>query len=146
MGYPELLTHEVFHAYQHQVAYGGSFLNYYSEQPGNINVEFEQIVFQDISRRISEGTTYVGDKFKQDALPGFDEAKKDYKKWIETLTNGGTIYPNLSTIPDFANQFMVQLKNFKTFGHTGYTAKSNVIESLGPEALIKLFNGSINCK
>lgn len=31
-------------------------------------------------------------------------------------------------MPDFANQFMAQLKNFKTFGHPGYTAKSTVIE------------------
>lgn len=146
LGYPEMLTHEVFHAYQHQIAYGGSFVNYYKDQPGNINVEFEQIVFQDISRRINEGTTYVGDKFNQETLPGFGKAQEDYIKWIETLTNKGTTYPNLSTMPDFANQFIAQLKNFKTFGHPGYTAKSTVIESLGPEALKKLFNGSVNCK
>ena len=61
-------------------------------------------------------------------MPGFGKAQEGYIKWIETLTNKGTTYPNLSIMPDFANQFMAQLKNFKTFGHPGYTAKSTVIE------------------
>src|SRR5690606_31428409 len=56
----EFFIHEVFHAFQHSV-YGDDFLTYGKDMstgianPGYINIEFEQIVYNDITRRIESG-------------------------------------------------------------------------------------------
>ncbi|GEM_PF-2485470 len=140
--YSELFTHELFHAYQHQNAYGISFRDYSHGKAGNINIEFEQIVFQDISRRVKEGTTGIGEMFKQTGSAVGKDAKDKYIIWIEELTNGGTSYPNLGNRSSFDSEFSQYLSNFKVYGHTDYTG-TDIIPSIKPQALKGLFNGSI---
>lgn len=155
LNYTELFSHELFHAYQHKNAYGESFNQYGSEKkpdgsvvpkPGNINIEFEQIVFQDISQRVKNGLSGVGNMFKGDGTQEGGDAKDAYISWINTLTNNGTSYPNIGSNTTFESDYSQHLSNFKLYGHPSYTP-SSIIPSLKPEALKKLFNGSIgtNC-
>lgn len=146
----DVLAHELFHAYQHQMVYDAAFLNYgltYDANgnkvyhPGYINVEFEQIVFQDIVKRISDGPSGVGDMFTE---PGYVTAQNQYKLWIDTLTSHGTAYPDLNSITGFDAAYMTHLNNFKIYGHTGYTG-SAIIPGLLPDALKQLYNNSLNC-
>ncbi|TDQ79072.1 hypothetical protein CLV99_0504 [Sphingobacterium yanglingense] len=142
----ELFTHEGFHAYQHQAIYGSSFSNYHSGQAGNINIEFEQIVFQDISKRITIGPDPVGTMFNQREKDGFRAAQDSYTKWIDELTNNGTTYPNLAGNPNFVSEYHQHLEAFKKYGHTTYS-KTNIVQSIGPEALKNFFDGDMgpNC-
>lgn len=145
LGHVGLLTHEAFHAYQHQVVYGSGFGNYSSGKAGNINMEFEQIVFQDISIRASGSNYGVGEMFRQDTKPGFDVTKKAYMDWINMLTNNGTTYPNLQSYPNFDAEFSKHLNSFKQYGHPGYANTSEILNNLKPNALKKLFDGTLNC-
>lgn len=135
------LAHELFHAYQHQFVYGTVMTSLSSN---HINIEFEQIVYQDIVKRISDGPDEVGDMFKQSHLPGFDGAKEQYRLWINTLTNHGTAYPDLNSISGFDAAYMAQLNVFKTYGHHEYIS-SDVIQNMLPDALKQLFNNKLDC-
>lgn len=145
LGHVGLLTHEAFHAYQHQVVYGSGFGNYSMGKAGNINMEFEQIVFQDIAVRASGSTYGVGEMFRQDTKAGFESAKEGYLEWIDALTNNGTTYPNLQSYPNFDAEFSKHLNNFKQYGHPGYANTSEILNNLKPNALKKLFDGTLNC-
>lgn len=142
----ELFTHEGFHAYQHQAIYGSSFSNYHSGQPGYINMEFEQIVFQDISRRIVAGSDGIGTMFNQRNKEGFQDAQDSYTAWIDQLTNNGSTHPNIAGMANFVNEYNQHLTAFKKYGHTKYS-NTDIVPSIDPEALKAFFNGDIgtNC-
>lgn len=146
LGYTQFLTHEGFHAYQHQNVYGSAFENYSQNMPGNINIEFEQIVFDDIAKRVKEGTTGIGGMFKQTDKVGFDVAKNNYVAWINSLTNNGQSYPNLGNVTNFDADFSQHLNAFKDFGDAAY-AGTDIDSNLKPLALKSLFKGNIgtNC-
>lgn len=142
----ELFTHEGFHAYQHQAVYGSGFTNYNSGQAGYINMEFEQIVFQDITKRIVVGPDGIGTMFNQNTIEGFQDAQNSYTDWINQLTNNGSTHPNLAGNPNFVNEYKQHLAAFKKYGHTKYSS-TDIVPSIDPEALKAFFDGNIssNC-
>lgn len=135
------LAHELFHAYQHQIVYGTQFTNLSSN---HINIEFEQIVFQDIVRRISDGPFEIGSLFTETHESGFADAHRDYRDWIDQLTSDGASYPDLNSISGFDNVYSSHLAQFKIFGHPGYTS-ADIIPGFLPSALKQLYNGMLNC-
>lgn len=136
------LAHELFHAYQHQLVYGAMMTGL---APNHINIEFEQIVFQDIVNRMSDGGSGgVGYWFNQTNEPGFQAARTAYVNWINALTNHGTAYPDLNSIAGFDATYMMHMNNFKTYGHTLYTV-SDIIPTLLPNAIKQFYSNSFNC-
>ena len=131
----------MFHVYQHQLIYGATMEGL---SPNHINIEFEQIVFQDIVKRISNGPSEVGDMFKQTTIAGFTDAKDQYKLWIDTLTSNGAAYPDLNSISGFDAAYMAHLNVHKIYGHSSYIS-SNVIQNMLPSALKQLFNNNLDC-
>lgn len=137
----DILVHELFHAYQHQMVYGTVMTGLGSN---HINIEFEQIVFQDIVRSMSNGAFEIGDMFNQEDKPGFTDAQNAYRAWIHQLTSEATAYPDLNSIPGFDAAYMTHLNSFKTYGHITYTS-TNIVPGLLPNALKQLYNNSFNC-
>lgn len=138
----ELLIHELFHAYQHQFVYGTIMTSL--EAGSHINIEFEQIVFHDIVRSMHNGAAEVGDMFKEDTKVGYSDAVDQYKAWIATLTNNGTVYPVISSIPTFNADYTMHINKFKIYGHSNYTG-TDVIPGMLPDALKQLFNANLDC-
>lgn len=112
--------------------------------PNHINIEFEQIVFNDIVSRMDDGASFVGNMFKQNAIPGFLDAQIEYKNWINSLTNNGTVYPVLGSISTFNADYLTYINNFKVYGEPKYTT-TNVVPGMLPNALKELFNANLDC-
>lgn len=103
------LDHELFHMYQDLVAYPGGIGGYSQGNPGSSNIEFEQVVYQDIIR----GSYVTG---PQQMIAGADpDFEAEYNNWIISLTNAGQVYPNLNNpavYQAFEQQFFSFLARF----------------------------------
>lgn len=138
----DILAHELFHAFQHQLVYGSIMTDL--GVSNHINIEFEQIVFHDIVIRMHDGPDNVGDLFKENTIAGFDSARNNYRDWIDILTNNGTVYPVISSIPTFNADYTIHINKFKIYGHYKYTG-TDVIPGMMPDALKQLFNANLDC-
>jgi len=127
----ELLSHELFHAYQDQ--YYANMGQYSGNNPGKVNIEFEQYVFQSISLRMDGHNSTIGNQFGIGS-----DAQETFKAWINDLTNGGTSMPNLSDHPNFMSKYNEFLDNYNELGPVEY--RSPTVD-LHPQALYNLFDG-----
>lgn len=101
--------------------------------PGYINIEFEQIVYNDITRRIESGNSNIGDLWNTSA------GKDSYQAWINSLTTNGASYPDLTNISTFNSDFSTHLNSFKIHGKN----YNSPIINLSPNALHQLFDGTV---
>jgi uncharacterized membrane protein YgcG len=138
----DLLEHEFFHDYQN-ATYPGGILPYGentttgANNPGAVNIEFEQAVFNDIA-------TGGRSAFTQ----GTPEQRTDYDSWISSLTNNGTVYPQLSPGTAAYSQFITSYNSYLSeYNNIPGNAYTSSIINLTPQALINLFNivTSPNC-
>jgi len=129
----EVIRHELFHAYQDNIAYSGGIGDYSLGEPGFSNIEFEQALFHDIMMLHGSSAT---------ALNHADPAVKlDYQAWINTLTSNGTEYPDFSANwSTFETKYFEFLEEFK---NTSPYYNAPVIGTLEPEALKRVFNGGL---
>jgi len=126
----ELFSHEFFHAYQDQ-HYSNMEL-YSLGNPGNVNIEFEQYVFQEISRRM-DGYSSTGNSFNSNST-----VMTNFRNWINILTNNGKKMPNISEHSDFMDQYNLFLDHYKNIGPPAYRTPK---VDLHPQALYDLFDG-----
>jgi len=109
----ELLSHELFHAYQDQ--HYDNMGQYSGNNQGKVNIEFEQYVFQSISQRMDGHISLIGSQFI-----GNSTAKTNFANWINALTNYGTTMPNISDNSDFLNRYSGFLNDYSNFGPLEY--------------------------
>jgi len=128
-GHQEVFRHEVFHAYQDNVAYPGGTANYGSGDPGFVNIEFEQAVFKDIMNGYASALDASSNTL----------IKNLYSNWIISLTQGGTVYPNITTISDFETKYFEYLNEFNT-SNTAYGGRT-ILDKIKQEALKAIFSG-----
>lgn len=95
-----------------------------------MNIEFEQAVFKDIMNGYATALNYSQD----------NTIKLLYDDWIVSLTSNGSSYPTIDTITDFETKYFQFLPEFKN-SVPHYGNNSDIIPSLKPEALKKIFNG-----
>lgn len=69
------------------------------KKTGYVNIEFEQYVFQNISFMMDQYSSVVGKQFSD------PNTGQSFKNWISDLTSQGTLMPNLSSQPEFLNQY-----------------------------------------
>lgn len=127
----ELLSHEFFHAFQDQ-----NYTNmgeYGQKKPGHVNIEFEQYVFQNISFMMEQYSTMVGKQFSDPSTA------QSFKNWISALTSQGTLMPNLSSQPEFLNQYNQFLSLYNQQGPIQYRSPQL---DLSPNGLLSLFDGT----
>jgi len=127
----ELLSHELFHAYQDQ--HYANMGQYSGNNPGKVNIEFEQYVFQSISLWMDGHASAVGKDF--DSNP---TVKMNFRNWIKDLTNNGTTMPNISDHPDFMDKYHDFLDRHNEFGPMEYQSPT---VDLYPQTLYDLFDG-----
>jgi len=127
----ELLSHELFHAYQDQ--HYANMGQYAGNNPGKVNIEFEQYVFQSISLRMDGRASVVGKDFD-----GNSAVRANFKDWIDALTNDGSTMPDLSNHPDFMDYYNEFLDRYNEYGPIPY--RSPTVD-LHPQTLYNLFDG-----
>lgn len=127
----ELLSHEFFHAFQDQTYTDMS--SYGQKKPGHINIEFEQYVFQNISFMMEQYSSVVGKQFSD------PNTAQSFKNWISDLTSQGTLMPNLSSQPEFLNQYNQFLSLYNQQGPKQYMSPQL---DLIPSSLLSLFDGT----
>lgn len=133
----DVMMHELFHAYQDNVAYHGGIGAYGVDastnikQPGFSNIEFEQALFRDIMMLHGSSATALYFSSNQ-------SIKDNYTAWINMLTNNGTQYPDFS-----ANWSAYETKYFEFMEEFRLNPSFNsvIINTLEPEALKRIFNG-----
>ncbi|WP_379022515.1 hypothetical protein [Parapedobacter deserti] len=103
----EVIRHELFHAYQDNIAYSGGIGNYSLGEPVYSNIEFEQALFHDIM--MLHGSSATAMNYSED-----EQLKGQYKTWIDSLTNNGTEYPDFSANwSTFETKYFEFLEEFK---------------------------------
>jgi len=130
----DVFREEIFHAYQDNVGYTNG-IGSYGVSTGRANIEFEYKVFRDIMN---------GYPSALNASPNLT-IKDNYKDWIETITNFGSTYPNISSITDFNIKFHSFLNEHT---NTDPTVQGFIVNSsLNPATLHHIFNGLVknNC-
>ena len=129
-----LLEHEYFHAYQNisyqnGVATYGKNPNTGAPNPGFVNIEFEQAVFNDV---VNGGN--------QAFVNGTQDQKNMYLSWLSQLTNNGTAYPKLSSSnTDFINKYNGFLNEYNSLSGNPYSSQ---VINLTPQAFINIFNNT----
>lgn len=128
----ELISHEMFHAYQDSV-YPGGIGEFKKSEPGYINLEFEQYVFQNIAFYQDSYFLSIGTQFRDETI------KAEFKDWIYLLNNDNTSNskcPGVSPTSEFTAKYTYFLEKFNEYGPTGY---KSIILDLPPNALYEFF-------
>lgn len=130
----DVVRHELFHAYQDNIAYPGGISDYSLGEPGYSNIEFEQALFKDIMMLHGGNATALSYSTDNDII-------EEYESWINYLTNNGTEYP------DFSNNWsLYESKYFEfleEFKNTNPYYNAPIINTLAPEGLKRLFYGML---
>lgn len=145
LGFPDMYTHEIFHAFQDQV-YDGGIKNSPKGQKGHVNVEFEQRVYSDLVNGWPSAypNSTVEQLFEYAKFIGLVQSWEQNGDYIKMDPNGSVL--EKSRWNEFSAMYMKALKIFNEIPNNPYTSEIDL--NLKPLALAKaLKNGSkINCK
>lgn len=150
------LRHEIFHVFQHQL-YGNFMLEtgaytvkeeidgkmvdvkYYD--PGVSNIEFEQIVFNDLTR-YKAGTYSPTSEWAADpGIPGSSTALEKYLSFMRTLADRSDINTYIQS-DAFINEYFDRLKDWVQYTRRAYK-NSEILPNFKPEALKQLLKDGI---
>jgi len=133
--YVDLIEHEFFHLYQNTTYPGGTAAYAKSTAPGAsnpagfVNIEFEEAIFLDIATK----SHTVFDSGTQAQITA-------YSNWINSLTDNGTIYPDLTPGTQAYTTFIAQYNSFLSqYNDLPNNPNSSPIINLTPQAFIDIF-------
>jgi len=135
----DFVAHEMIHAFQHQNI-GSTFHHHAQGLPGNINIEFERMLIQDVATNGLEWAQSVGVYFTRSDRDGFNFAVDAYIDLVEDII----ATKDISLIPNFDIRYRDALQSFNRYGHPSY-ADSQILTTLQPVSLKMIFDGSYNC-
>jgi len=132
-GDSRVMEHEMFHAFQDDF-YGNMEL-YGSQQPGYVNIEFEQALMADIAKDYSSAFD----------IPNATQTQKtNYNLWRASIVNDfsrhGVPVPGSARYNTFMTNYFNQLNQFNSIPGNKYS--SQIISELKPDALYSILQNS----